>query len=773
MKFFFAENCDTVDPGFDFLRDQTRVGRNRGRDLYAHEILKNPPYDGLLISRAVLDGALGGSRYSQAQRFKALREGIRSQFRYPWVDFSGDPFKYPIMGDCGAFSYIAEDLPPFTPEETLDFYQALDVQFGVAPDHIIAEHNLAWDRPRLLPARTRTRYEFTLSSARQFIELTRKRGVSMVPIGPIQCWSPKSAAECARKLVAYGYDYLGLGGLVARKTNQIYDLVSEIRTAIPDWIRLHLFGFTRIDDLETFAGLGIDSFDSTAPMLKAFKDDEFNYFSANGKHYMAIRVPPREDARLKQRIKSGQLNDEVVRIQEVSALDALRAYESGACELPAVLQEVLLYEQAIRPGVDLESAYRRTLADTPWRNCPCEVCQGVGIEVILHRSLNRHKRRGFHNLYILHEKLKKLRTMKTTTVPCLRIKQSDDRSIYSFAADGKDIQKFASISRIARTENGELEGYQRPEISRHIDDIRRYLEQSNAILPNALIIAFNKQLRFTAVEKGGNDCELGRLEIPVADEEKPGWIVDGQQRMAALRQMTGRRIMVPIIGIESRGIEDEREQFVLINNTRPLPKSLVYELLPSLGDSVPPRMRARQAAYNVLEVLASDPESPFFHRIKTTTSQHLPHANIKDVSILRMIENSVENGILARYPQTPRPQAKVLNQYWTAVKQVFPDAWHLPPRESRLTHGAGIISMGFLMDAIAFRLKQAGKNLNADSFRAELKPLVSSLAWTKGSWELAPGMSIPWKEIQNTGRHIDLVTNYLIRTYRSKVALHA
>ena len=186
----------------------------------------------------------------------------------------------------------------------------------------------------------------------------------------------------------------------------------------------------------------------------------------------------------------------------------------------------------------------------------------------------------------------------------------------------------------------------------------------------------------------------------------------------------------------------------------------------SLGDAVPPKFKRRQAAYNVLELLANDPESPFYHRIKTTTSTHLPHANIKDVSVLRMIENSVDNGILARYPKTPGRQAKVLIQYWTAVKNVFPDAWHLPPRESRLTHGAGIISMGFLMDAIAFRLKQTGKNLSADYFRTELKPLVSQLPWTKGSWELAPDMSIPWKEIQNTGRHIDLVTNYLIRNYR-------
>jgi DGQHR domain-containing protein len=286
------------------------------------------------------------------------------------------------------------------------------------------------------------------------------------------------------------------------------------------------------------------------------------------------------------------------------------------------------------------------------------------------------------------------------------------------------------------------------------------------VLPNALIIAFNQKITFRPVESNDGASILGHIEIPVGSDIKPGWVVDGQQRLAALRQMTGRSITVPVTAIESLGVEDEREQFVLINNTRPLPKSLVYELLPSLGDSIPPKFRLRQAAYNVLEILATEPDSPFHGRIKTTTSTHLSTANIKDVSVLRMIENSVDNGVLSRVGNTAKPQAKVLIQYWNAVRELFSEAWSLSPRESRLTHGAGIISMGYLMDAIAFRLKQSNRNLATHNFRSELEKISQGLAWTNGSWELGPGVFIPWKEIQNTGRHIDLITNYLIRKYK-------
>ena len=39
------------------------------------------------------------------------------------------------MGDCGAFGYINEKVPPYTTEEILDYYTRLDFDFGVSIDH--------------------------------------------------------------------------------------------------------------------------------------------------------------------------------------------------------------------------------------------------------------------------------------------------------------------------------------------------------------------------------------------------------------------------------------------------------------------------------------------------------------------------------------------------------------------------------------------------------------------------------------------------------------
>ena len=68
-----------------------------------------------------------------------------------------------------------------------------------------------------------------------------------------------------------------------------------------------VIGFNRLAQLDDFKGLNISSFDSTLPVLKAFKDDINNYY-AWLESYKAIRIPPVSRTRLKQKIQGGILN---------------------------------------------------------------------------------------------------------------------------------------------------------------------------------------------------------------------------------------------------------------------------------------------------------------------------------------------------------------------------------------------------------------------------------------------------------------------------------
>jgi hypothetical protein len=75
---------------------------------------------------------------------------------------------------------------------------------------------------------------------------------------------------------------------------------------------------------------------------------------------------------------------------------------------------------------------------------------------------------------------------------------------------------------------------------------------------------------------------------------------------------------------------------------------------------------------------------------------------VQDNSVLKMLENSLSDGVLYRFrdPDTGSGDVEsmlgVLKAYWGATADTFRDAWNLPPARSRLVHGAGIVSMGFI-----------------------------------------------------------------------------
>jgi hypothetical protein len=54
------------------------------------------------------------------------------------------------------------------------------------------------------------------------------------------------------------------------------------------------------------------------------------------------------------------------------------------------------------------------------------------------------------------------------------------------------------------------------------------------------------------------------------------------------------------------------------------------------------------------------------------------------------------------------PMLGVLFSFWSAVKEVFAGEWGLPPKKCRLLHGAGVVCLGLMMDAIPRSLSIEG-----------------------------------------------------------------
>jgi hypothetical protein len=417
MKFIYADSLDFVDPNYDFLTDRSPATREAyWDDLYPHEILGYSPYDGLLVSHAIVVG--GKYTLAQAMRFRLV--GAREFLRYPEEKYPGSW----MLGDSGAFSYRNLAEPPYSVDDMLEFYEQAGFTHGCSVDHVIFEFD---EKARGINGGTeeaKRRFDITLENADKFIRAAKWLGNRFTPMGVIQGWSPDSMGIAANKLESMGYRYLAVGGMAVLKSPQIHACLQAIREKISNNVALHILGFAKADDISEFARHSITSFDSTSPLLRAFKDDKINYYlpGSNGqlRYYMAIRIPQAlENNTLKRLVKFGRITQEKLIELERNALSSVRAYDRNEVGIEPTLDATTKYAEILltepnpdaRPVSeaklkDLRQRYRKTLEDRPWKHCNCAICSKISVEVAIFRSSNRNKRRGIHNLHVYHNHIK-------------------------------------------------------------------------------------------------------------------------------------------------------------------------------------------------------------------------------------------------------------------------------------------------------------------------------------------------------------------------------
>ena len=297
----------------------------------------------------------------------------------------------------------------------------------------------------------------------------------------------------------------------------------------------------------------------------------------------------------------------------------------------------------------------------------------------------------------------------------LRVDQDPAHSLYLFTLTGEELLSIATISRLARDGVGKLIGYQRPEVKRHIRNITEYLDSGRVLFPNSIILALPTGARFKEVRGRKVDDGLavaGTLEIPVPrnGEDKPAWIVDGQQRAMALSKSKRKQLPVPVNAFVADQVGVQREQFLRINSTKPLPRGLITELLPEVGTVLPANLALRRTPSALCDMLNRDPKSPFSGLIRraSTRAANKAKAVVSDTTIVQVLEESLTSpaGCLFPYRNVATGETDfdgvraVLLTYWCAVRDTFPAAWGLSPKKSRLMHSAGLRAMGRLMDRI-------------------------------------------------------------------------
>jgi len=410
LNYFIPDWDDYLDPEYDFVNDRLSWQSGEKVRLYAHEYFgRDALYDGILVSLGHIFMKKGFARNGLKPDV-----GVSSVRRHLHLKQH-----HLLMGDCGAFSYRRLAVPPFETDEAIRLYNALRVDIGASIDHIpfgeVDEHGKLRS---LSTAEIEGRIELTAKLARDFVYSSRATA-RFVPMGVIQARTPDEYALMAREYIRMGYDYIALGGLVRRRDDDILRIVEATTSAVsqvspvshPE-IRVHLFGVLREGLLAHLLKLGVASFDSGSYLRKAWLRSDKNYLSPSDKWYSAIRVPYSNDPRFRKNATENGISFSELRKLEQECLRLLREHERTRDGLSGVLDRIVEYDSLLlrtSDTNDLRGKYETTLTDAPWKECECQACRSLGIDIVVFRGFNRNKRRGFHNTRMFYKRLLELR----------------------------------------------------------------------------------------------------------------------------------------------------------------------------------------------------------------------------------------------------------------------------------------------------------------------------------------------------------------------------
>lgn len=406
--YFLPDWDDFLDVKYNFQNDSFS-SLDRATRTEEHSIALMRPHrmcDGVLVSLAQHLGSKGLlKRIGHTDNASLAPSSVRAHFK-----LQDDQWAF---GDCGAFSYVNEDLPTISIEQAISLYSLYDFDYGASVDHIpVDEIEQNGRKHTLTEAEKKSRVRLTRRNAERFFARHREEGADFIPVGVVQGLDAKDYARQIGDYLDIGYTHLALGGLVPRSDGEVKEIVRKVNEQTkflrrPPWI--HLLGIYRPSLQEDFRRFGINSFDSATYFRKAWLRSDQNYLACDGKWYAAIRVPPTRDGRTMLRLKASGVSERRIKNLEQKALAALRNYDQGIISVSQCLKVLMAYDslltRAADEQTDLREAYRETLEAKPWQSCKCSMCSSIGIDVLIFRGFNRNKRRGAHNTLQLFQQL--------------------------------------------------------------------------------------------------------------------------------------------------------------------------------------------------------------------------------------------------------------------------------------------------------------------------------------------------------------------------------
>ena len=164
---------------------------------------------------------------------------------------------------------------------------------------------------------------------------------------------------------------------------------------------------------------------------------------------------------------------------------------------------------------------------------------------------------------------------------------------------------------------------------------------------------------------------------------------------------------------------------------------MIDELLPEIDAPMPSDISPRRIPSELVDALARTEGSPFQGLIRRPSDPEGKKGVIVDTGLIKVAQSSLKNyGALALHKGIGRQGADLhgmydtMSDYWTAVRNVFDEAWGLPATQSRLALGHP--GHGCFDDRIVPEFKRRELQNNIQKAQEAIRP---NCAWTEGEWE--------------------------------------
>ncbi|HJT41974.1 MAG TPA: DGQHR domain-containing protein [Rhizomicrobium sp.] len=298
------------------------------------------------------------------------------------------------------------------------------------------------------------------------------------------------------------------------------------------------------------------------------------------------------------------------------------------------------------------------------------------------------------------EKGKKSSAIKAPKIFKCSPVQQDGKTLYVFAAKASELYSILSINR--KIEDKE-EGYQRTLSLSRVEAIAKHIERKNPI-PTSIVVAFD-QATFNA--------KSGELTVPAGKDV--GWVIDGQHRLAGAHQAAARGVDIElsVVAFAAADEKEQIQQFVTINReAKGVPTSLYLDLLRHLPNKDMAEVLKERTA-DIARELKSDEESPFYDRIPATASPKVGQISLTNF-VRKISPLLAEKSTLGIY--TEKEQRAVIVNYYTALRNVFPDEYRKADSVFFRTIGFGALWNAFpvffslcLKEHQGFQVKDANK----------------------------------------------------------------